>query len=83
MVCLQTQEDDFAVHTWLEDYPCNPQTYSFNVVLLLDTPTRKFPHTLPVKGIFLTLEIFFHFKYLPKISHYLFFNSVFWGVLAL
>jgi len=41
MVHLQTQEDDSAVHTWVEDYSCNPQTYSFNVVLLFNTSTRK------------------------------------------
>lgn len=60
MVCLQTQKHDFAVHTWL-DYPCNPQTYLFNVVLLFDTSIRKFPPTAALEGIFLALERFLSF----------------------
>lgn len=41
LVCLQSQKDDFALHIWLENYPCSPQTYSFNVILLSDNWTKK------------------------------------------
>lgn len=47
-VCLQTREDDFAPHIWLEKYPCSPQTFLSTFWQLHE---KKFSHTFVLNWV--------------------------------